>query len=194
MTGTADRSNNYFRNHAKIGIMVDWRPCRRHSCREAAIKKFTTRIRVYWADCDSAGILYYGNFFRYFEIAEEELYFSLGRPRVDIFNGLQVGFPRVETWCKFFKPARHGDLMVVTVWIGRRTEKTLLFQFELRRDGDTELAAEGGYTVVCVDRKRFQSIPLHSQVLEILQDYLPPATASTGKASGKRGSGGKGSP
>lgn len=177
-----------------MGIMLGRRPCRRHSCKEVAIKKFTTRIRVYWADCDAAGILYYGNFFRYFEIAEEELYFSLGRPRVDIFTGLQVGFPRVETWCKFFKPARQGDLMEVTAWIGRRTAKTLLFQFELRRDGDPELAAEGGYTVVCVDRKRFQSVPVPSQVLELLQDYLPPVTASTGKASGKRSSGGKGSP
>ena len=99
----------------------------------------------------------------------------------------------METWCKFFKPALQGDLMEVTAWIGRRTEKTLLFQFELRRDGDPELAAEGGYTVVCVDRKRFQSVPLPSQVLELLQDYLPPVSASAGKASGKRSSGGKGS-
>ena len=147
---------------------------------------------MYWADCDSAGILYYGNFFRYFEIAEEEFYFSLGHPRIEIFTSLGVGFPRVEAWCKFFKPARQGDLMEVTAWIGRRTEKTLLFQFELRRDKDPELAAEGGYTVVCVNRKRFQSIPLPSQVLEYLQDYLPPVTKSSRKASGKESAGPEG--
>ena len=97
----------------------------------------------------------------------------------------------MEAWGKFFKPARQGDLMEVTVRIGRRTEKTLLFQFELRRDGDPELAAEGGYTVVCVDRQRFQSIPLPSQVLELLQDYIPSVTKSSQKASEKESAGEK---
>src|SRR4051794_9362356 len=78
-----------------------------------SIKKFTTSFRIYWSDCDPAGIAFYGNFFRFFEYAEEELYASLGRPRPDILHDLQVGFPRVETWAKFYKPARQGDIMEV---------------------------------------------------------------------------------
>ena len=42
--------------------------------KEAAIRKFTTKIRIYWSDCDPAGIAYYGNFFRWYEMAEEELF------------------------------------------------------------------------------------------------------------------------
>ena len=142
---------------------------------EATIKRFTTKVRVYWSDCDAAGILYYANFFRFFEVAEEELYRSLGWPRVDILRDLQVGFPRVETWAKFLKPARQGDLMEVTTWIGKRTNKSMHFHFEVRREGDPELATEGNYTVVCVNRQ-FQPIPLPPVLIERMGDYLPPLT------------------
>ena len=64
--------------------------------REAAIKKFSTNIRIYWSDCDPAGIAYYGNFFRWFEIAEEELFLTLGFSRTDVMRRYQIGFPRVE--------------------------------------------------------------------------------------------------
>ncbi len=144
---------------------------------EAPIKKFTTKRRVYWSDCDSAGILYFGNFFRFMEVAEEELFYSLGHPRVDIYSSLHFGLPRAEVWCRYLKPARQGDLMEITIWIERRTEKSLLFHFEMRREGDTELAAEARYAVVCVDLRQFRPIPLPAEIIKLLRDYLPPKTA-----------------
>lgn len=93
----------------------------------------------------------------------------------------------MEAWCKFRKPARHGDLMEVTIWIGRRTQKSLLFHFEMRREGDPELAAEGHYTVVCVNRK-FQSVAVPRELIELFGEYLPslshrPEQASEGAAA-----------
>lgn len=143
---------------------------------EAAIKKFTTKIRVYWSDCDPAGIAYYGNFFRFFEIAEEELYASLGLPRPRLFAEFRIGFPRVETWARFRKPAAQGDTIAVTTWIEKRTEKSMLFCFEVRHDGVEDLVAEGSYWVVCVSRAEFHPIPVPPPVLEVLKDYLPPVS------------------
>ena len=145
--------------------------------REAYIqKKFTTQIRVYWTECDPAGIVYFGNFFKYFEIVEEELFASLGYPRAQLFEEKKIGFPRVETWARFRKPVPHGALVSITAWIERRTEKSLLYCFEVRLDGDDELAAEGSYWVVCIQRAEFRPIPLPKEVIELLQDYLPPAS------------------
>ena len=143
---------------------------------EAAIKKFTTKIRVYWIDCDPAGIMYFGNIFKYFEIAEEELFASLGQPRVRFFKQKMIGFPRVETWARYHKPVVHGQMVEVTLWIEKRTEKSLLYCFELRVDGQKELLAEGSYWVVCIHRPEFRPIPLPPDVLELLKDYLPPSS------------------
>lgn len=145
-----------------------------HPFREAAIKKFTTKIEVYWFDCDPAGIMYFGNFFKYFEIAEEDLFISLGMPRARIFEEKKIGFPRVETWARFRKPAPHGEKVEMTLWIERRTEKSLLYCFEARLEGRSEVIVEGSYWVVCVQRPEFRPIPLPPDVLELLKDYLPP--------------------
>lgn len=140
---------------------------------------------MYWSDCDSAGIAFYGNFFRFFEMAEEELYLAQGRSRTSIYHDLQVGFPRVETWCRYHKPARLGDLLEVTVWISHRTRRSLRFNFELRRDGEAALVAEGNYTIVCINRQ-FHPIVFPSELLELLADYIPPFTqrpAAVGKGA-----------
>lgn len=147
----------------------------RRASGEAAIhKKFTTKIPVYWFDCDPAGIMYFGNFFKYFEIAEEGLFASLGCKRAHIFEERKIGFPRVETWARFRKPAAHGDAVEVTLWIERRTERSMLYCFEVRLEGDPELIVEGSYWVVCVQRPEFRSLPMPPEVLELLKDYLPP--------------------
>lgn len=159
-----------------VGLLSRRRiPKRNRQFWEAKIKNFHTKIRVYWSDCDSAGIAYYGNFFRFFEMAEEELYISLGGSRPGIFFQLQVGFPRVETTCRYHQPARVGDLLDATVWIARRTTRSMQFCFELRREGETELVAQGNYTIVCVTRQ-FKSVPFPEAVLQLLADYLPPLT------------------
>ena len=150
------------------------------------IKKFSTTHRVYWRDCDSAGIVYFARFFDFFEMAEEELFASLGRPRGDFLYTLQLGFPRAEAWARFLRPIRLGDRVEVTTWIGKRTRTALVFHFELRREGESELAAEGHYRIVCVRRDTFKPIPWPPEVLGLLRDYLPPLTKHTpvSKSSG----------
>ena len=144
--------------------------------KEAAIKKFSTKVRIYWSDCDSAGIVYYGNFFRFFEIAEEELFLALGHSRADVFRRHEIGFPRVEVWCRFRKPVPDGDMVEITTWITKRTQTGLTFNLELRRDGHDDVAAEAHYRIVCVKRPEFKPIPIPDEVLHLLQDYIPPLT------------------
>jgi YbgC/YbaW family acyl-CoA thioester hydrolase len=144
--------------------------------KEAAIKKYSTNIRIYWSDCDPAGIAYYGNFFRWFEIAEEELFLALGFSRTDVMHRYHIGFPRVEIWCRFRKPIPEGTLIEVTIWIAKRTQTALVFNVEIRREGESDIAAEAHYRLVCVKRPEFKPIPIPEEVLHLLRDYIPPLT------------------
>ena len=170
---------------------MDWSCHRRYQARrsgrqrncsrseEAAIKKFSTKVRIYWSDCDPAGIVYYGNFFRFFEVAEEELFLSLGGARIDLYRRLQIGFPRVEVWCRFRKPVPEGELVEITTWVNKRTQTGMVFNLELRRHGDDEVAAEAHYRVVCVKRPEFKPVPIPDEMLHLLRDYIPPLTKHT---------------
>ncbi len=142
---------------------------------EAPIKKFTSKAHVYWADCDAAKIAYYGNFMRYLEMAEEQMFIALGHPRTDVFGGMKIGFPRVEVWIRYHKPARLGDNLEIDIRVEKRTRSSIVFRFEIRREGETDLVAEASSRLVCVNQE-FHATPMPEEFLEILKDYLPPIT------------------
>ena len=138
--------------------------------------KFKTMVRIYWNDCDPAGIAYYGNFFRWFEQAEEELFLSLGLSRTDIFQKFSIGLPRVEVWSRFRKTVPEGIMIEVTIWVAKRTNTGMVVNVEIRREGDPEVAAEGYYRMVCVKRPEFKPAPFPEEILNLMRDYLPPLT------------------
>jgi acyl-CoA thioesterase FadM len=51
---------------------------------------FTIDEHVRWSDIDRAGIIYYGQFLRFFEIAEPELFRSVGLPYSEVFDRLDI--------------------------------------------------------------------------------------------------------
>ena len=84
-------------------------------------EKFRTKVHVYWHECDAARIAYYGNFLKWVEQAEEDLFVSRGQTRGAVYQRLQIGFPRVEVWIRYRKPARLSDTLTVDWWVEKRT-------------------------------------------------------------------------
>ena len=67
------------------------------------------RLQTYWADSDSAGIVYFSNFFRFIEQAEEQLYLQQGKKRQTLLEQYSIWMPRVETHVTFFNPIPNGN-------------------------------------------------------------------------------------
>ncbi|MBI3079578.1 MAG: acyl-CoA thioesterase, partial [Deltaproteobacteria bacterium] len=70
-----------------------------------------TEIRVDWGDTDRADVVYYPNYFHYFNIAENELFRSTGRTRKALMEQYRIRFPRREVFCQFHRPALWDDLL-----------------------------------------------------------------------------------
>ena len=141
-------------------------------------RKFTTKVHVYWHECDAARIAYYGNFLKWVEQAEEDLFLSRGRTRGQVYLELQIGFPRVEVWIRYRKPARLSDTLEVTWWVEKRTRTSLVARTEMRRQGETDLVAEATSRLVCIN-KEFQPTAIPEPMVHLLGDYLPPVTKHT---------------
>src|SRR5436853_362168 len=91
-------------------------------------KRFTIEEHVRWSDTDRAGIIYYGQFLRFFEIAETELFRAVGLPYSDVFDRFDIWLPRVQIHFDFRKPLMLDDLIEVSAYVGRlRINSTLLF-------------------------------------------------------------------
>lgn len=99
-------------------------------------------LQVEFGDCDPAGIVFYPNFYRWFDAATHHLFaaanFGWVRLRQDF--GV-VGIPLLETGSKYFGPASVGDRLAIESSVVEFGRKALRLRHLVRRDAD--LLVEG---------------------------------------------------
>jgi len=139
--------------------------------------KFTIEERVRWGDVDAASIIFYGSYIRFFEIAETELFRSVGMPYGKVFEELDIWLPRVHLECDFHRAPRLDDLLEVSVYVGSLGKTSLRLNFEVRRkteDGTIEkdLMASAHFVLVSTDRANLKPIPTPIELRRALEPYL----------------------
>jgi acyl-CoA thioester hydrolase len=118
---------------------------------------FRVNVRVHWADTDAAGIVWFGNFLRFFEEAEDEMFRALGRTRLELIRDFGILMPRIEAHCRFRSPARAEEVLEVGIAIDDMTERRIAYVFEARERDTSRLVCEGSYRVACVNADTFKS-------------------------------------
>lgn len=133
---------------------------------------------VRWSDVDFAGIIFYGSYVRFFEIAETELFRNCGLAYAEMFDRYDVFLPRKAVHSEFYWPARLDNRLRVAAYVGRVGTKSMTLNFDVLRDGSSSLVAAGWMVLVCVDRKSLKPKPLPSGVLAALAPHtLSPEAA-----------------
>ncbi|MFO7904099.1 MAG: acyl-CoA thioesterase [Planctomycetota bacterium] len=107
------------------------------------------KTKVYYADTDAAGVVYYGNYLRWLEMARSDWLDEWGVSLADYANqGILFSVVRVEI--DYLTPAVLGDEVEITVEPERvRRVRFLLRQDVIRVSDGTKLAA-AKVTVACL--------------------------------------------
>lgn len=117
---------------------------------ESLISKRT--ILIEWGDCDPANIVFYPNYFRWFDASTAHHFKIAGLPKPELIERYGVvGFPMVDTRAKFHIPSRHGDEVTIETKIIRFGGAS--FDLEHRLFRNRELAVEGFEKRVLVRKK-----------------------------------------
>jgi acyl-CoA thioester hydrolase len=138
--------------------------------------KFTIEERVRWGDVDAAGIIFYGSYIRFFEIAETELFRAAGLPYGVVFDELNIWLPRVHLECDFHRAAQLDDLLEVSVWVGKIGTTSLRLNFEVRRKDrddkiEEKLIATAHFVLVSTRRDNLQPVPVPEELRRALEPY-----------------------
>ena len=99
-------------------------------------------VRVSFGDCDPAGIVFYPNFFRWFDAATHAMFASVGLDTASIAreHGL-IAWPLVDAGAKFRSPTRYGETIEVCTRVTQWRDKTFVLEHRIVR-GEV-LIAEG---------------------------------------------------
>ena len=133
---------------------------------------FEFRLRTYWADADRAGIVFYPNYYRFLEQAEEELFLASGVDRLKLLLENHVWMPRVETFAKFVRPIPLGAAVRIRLHPQFQGDRTVRYDFVFLDDPGVEKIAEGYVTVVCVDDTHFRATPIPQPIRAAIQRAL----------------------
>ncbi|MBI3981972.1 MAG: acyl-CoA thioesterase [Gemmatimonadetes bacterium] len=126
---------------------------------------------VRWSDVDYAGIIFYGSYVRFFEIAETELFRAAGVPYREVFDRFDMWLPRAHLSCDFTYPARLDDRLRVAAYFTRFGNSSIRINFDVWHAAARQLAAAAHEVLVCVNRGTLRPRPLPADLKSLLTGF-----------------------
>jgi YbgC/YbaW family acyl-CoA thioester hydrolase len=125
------------------------------------------RERVRWADLDIMGVVYYGRYVRFIEVAEAEFFRALGLTAVGIAEQLGVWLVRAHLEIDYRAPARYDDEIVCRAELAKIGGSSLRFAFPMERGDGTRLA-DAQLVLAAVDRETMRAVRLPAPLVGAL--------------------------
>jgi acyl-CoA thioester hydrolase len=107
-------------------------------------------VRVRYAETDKMGVVYYANYFDWFEVARAELLRSLGWSYREMETD-GVALPVIEAQCEYHKSTKYDDELDVKAEGAMLSPVRMQFTYQVIRREDAALAASGKTVHAAVD-------------------------------------------
>jgi acyl-CoA thioester hydrolase len=107
-------------------------------------------IRLYYQDTDCGGVVYYGNYLRYFEQGRTHWLETRGSS-VKAFMDAGILFAVVRAELNYRSPARYGESLMITTRLAECRAASFTFAHEIREKTSGRLVVEGSARLVAVD-------------------------------------------
>ena len=110
----------------------------------------TIDVRVYYEDTDCGGVVYYANYFKYFERARTHYLEAHGVSVIGQFQeGTQFVVVHAELDCR--SPARYGEVLAIETSVPEATRATLTFTHVIREKQSGRVVVEGSAKLAATD-------------------------------------------
>jgi acyl-CoA thioester hydrolase len=120
--------------------------------------RYSALARVQFSDTDAQGVVYYGRYMPYFDLARTEFHRHLGRPHLD-----GVDFAMRAVTVEYVAGARFDDLLEIFVRIDRIGTTSITYDHAAYRvddGGEDTLMATAKATLVCIALDERRAVPV----------------------------------
>jgi acyl-CoA thioester hydrolase len=135
---------------------------------------YETRLRVRYAETDQMGVVYHSNFIIWFEVGRVEMMRQLGFTYSEMEQQDGNHLAVADVRCRYKAPARYDDLVVIRTHLMNVRDSLLHFGYEVLRDADGALLAEGESVHLVLDREFKRT--------RLSQRYLPAFLKAAGRS------------
>ncbi len=119
-----------------------------------------TLARVRYKDTDQMGMVYYGNYFTFFEIGRVEYIRERGVAYKEMEREDDSFIVVAEACCRYLRSARYDDLLRIRTRVSESRRRSIRFAYEILRDEDGEMLATGETLhIICNRHGRPKSLP-----------------------------------
>ena len=118
--------------------------------------KFSARTRVGFSDTDAQGIVYYGRYNPYFDLARVEYLRAIGQLQRESAGAYVMRANDVE----YFAPARFDDELEIYARVSRIGRTSVTFQFAAYKIPEDTLMVTAHQTLVYVDLDERKALPV----------------------------------
>lgn len=140
-------------------------------------RTYETHVRVRYAETDQMGVVYYANFFVWFEVGRAEMCREMGFAYKQMEIEDDAFMVVAEAKCSYKRPARYDDQIVIRTRVAEARNRIIRFAYEIVNQASGELLATGETAhIICDGQGRAKSLP------EKYRRYFP-ALARTGVAT-----------
>lgn len=108
-------------------------------------------VKVRLHETDSFGVVYYSNYFLYFDLARTELLRSLGVTK-EYLSKQRLQFYAAQALCKYRASAHYDETLKIQSWVSEIGRKSVTYRHRIMRMPNRLLLVEGQVTDVLVDK------------------------------------------
>ncbi len=112
-----------------------------------------SKIFVRFSEVDSLGIVWHGNYIKYFEDGREAFGKQFQFTYWDVFEKGYIT-PIVKTLCEYKKPLMYGDTAIIETTFVDMAAAKLIFEYKMYRECNDELIATGSTTQIFLDSNK----------------------------------------
>jgi YbgC/YbaW family acyl-CoA thioester hydrolase len=147
-------------------------------------RPFVISEYVRWGDVDLAGIICYGAYIRFFELAETELFRAAELPFGEMFERFDIWLPRRVMHTEFHSPALLDERLRVAAYISHVGDSSLTINFDVMSADSRALHATAHQVLVCVRRSDLSKQTLPRELVDALEPFrMTPDDARRGAAA-----------
>ena len=131
--------------------------------------KYSALTRVWFSDTDAQGVVYYGRYMPYFDLARNEYHRHLGRVRLG-----NVDFAMRALSVEYVAPARFDDLLEIFVRVERIGTTSITYDhaaYRIDDDGSDTLMVTAKTTAVCISLDERRAVPVPQEIRDRVASF-----------------------